>query len=342
MTPLTPNLVHARRRPVAVAFVFLTEMAWALLLATPTHAWARRVWGVHPDGDAMLFTSPGRAGSGAGRALLIWLGQEDAALSVTARTTIVLLAVGVVLMQLPLGALVASLAFGRAPDRELDADEEPDEPRPPRSLRLVEAWSVAVASFLPLAALLALGAAASLVLLALGGLLASVADHAFVESLGDARAFTVRVVVFGLFAVLAALVGVVVDLARVAVVRETGLASVRGATAPAWSVMLRGVRAALVTSRRSLGRATLSWAGRFAVGLALVAIGYVASDMLGGRGGLALTSLFVVHQAVVLGRVALRASWLARALALVAPVQDERAKQQAEATSSSTPAALDV
>jgi hypothetical protein len=81
---------------------------------------------------------------------------------------------------------------------------------------------------------------------------------------------------------------------------------------------------AFTTSRRALGRATLAWTARAVVGFALIAIGYVASDVLGGRGGTALTVLFIVHQGVVLGRVGLRASWMARALSLVAPVQDTR------------------
>jgi hypothetical protein len=268
----------------------------------------------------------------------VWLGQEDAGLSITARTTIVLLAVGAVLMQLPLGALVASLAFGREPEADVDASEA-SERRAPRSLRLVEAWRVAAASFLPLAALLALGAVVSVLVLTLGGLAASVVDHALADSLGDARAFTVRLVVLGLFAALAALAGIVVDLARVAVVRETGIAAARGASAPAWSVMLRGGRAALVTARRSLGKAALGWTGRIVVAVALVAIGYVASDVLGGRGGTALTALFVVHQGVILGRVALRASWLARALSLVAPVQDERTPRKEQEEQETAPMA---
>lgn len=327
MTPLAPNAVHARKRPVAIAFVFFAELAWALLLATPAHAWARHAWGAHPDGDAVLFTGAARASAG-GRDLLVWLGQEDAGLSISARTTIVLLAVGAVLMQLPLGALVASLAFGREQEPEVDTSER----RAPRSLRLVEAWRVAAGAFLPLAALLALGAVASILVLTLGTIAASAIDHALADSLGDARAFTVRLAVFGLFATLAALVGIVVDLARVAVVRETGITAARGAPAPAWSVMLRGVRASLVTARRSLGKAALRWTGRCVVGIALVAIGYVASDVLGGRGGMALSALFVVHQGVVLGRVALRASWLARALSLVAPVQDERPSPRDQTT----------
>jgi hypothetical protein len=134
----------------------------------------------------------------------------------------------------------------------------------------------------------------------------------------------VKLVVLGLFGALAAIAGVVVDLARAAVVREVGIATSSGTASPSWSVVFRGVRTALTTSRRGLGLATLAWTGRAIVGVALVAIGWVASDILGGSGGTALTVLFVLHQAVVLGRVALRASWMARALALVSPVQDTR------------------
>jgi len=313
MTPLAPRSIHARKRPVAIAFVFVMELAWALVVATPVHAWARRVWGGHPDGDAVLF-APGA------RELMVWLGQNDAALAVTARTTIVLLAIGAVLMQLPFGALVASLAFGREVRTE-DADGERVHLGAPR---LRGALQIGVSAFLPLAVLFVLGSVASLIVLLLGGLAASALDHTLTEALGDARSFTVRVVLFAMFAAVAAVIGVVVDLARAAVVRESGLSAASGTASPAWNVMLRGVRIALKTSRSSLGRATLGWTGRTVVGIALLAIGYVAADTFGGSGGLSLTLLFGIHQAVVLGRVALRASWMARALALVAPVQDAR------------------
>lgn len=313
LAPLAPAAIHARKRPFAVVFVFLVELAWALVVATPVHTWARRVWGNHPDGDATLF-APGA------RELMVWLGQSDAALAVTARTTTVLLVVGAVLMQLPFGALVASLAFARE-DRVEHADGERIHLR---SLRLRGALQIGVSAFLPLSVMLILGSLAAGLVLFLGGLAISALETTLTEALGDARSFTVRVALFGVLAALAAVIGVVVDLARAAIVRDSGLAAARGTASPAWNVMLRGVRVALSTSRASLGRATLGWTGRAVVGLALLAIGYVAADELGGRGGLALALLFGIHQAVVLGRVALRASWMARALALVAPVQDER------------------
>jgi hypothetical protein len=310
MTPLSIRSMHARRRPLALASVFLADLSWALLVATPVHAWARNVWGGRPEGDAVLFADGARE-------LMVWLGQSgDTALPVTARTTMVLLAVGAVLMQLPLGALVASLAFGRIVQTDDDGTVQI------RSLRLRSALQVGVTAFLPLAVLLVVGAVASLIVLLLGGLAASGLESSLNEALGDARSFTVRAVLFGAFAALAAVIGVVVDLARAAVVREVGISAASGAASPAWNVVLRGVRIALKTSRAGLGRAVLAWTGRAVVGLALVAIGFVAADVLGGSGGLSLTLLFVVHQAVILGRVALRASWMARALRLVAPVQD--------------------
>lgn len=324
MKPLDPSAMRARKRPVAIATMFVAELAWAFVVATPVHEWARRAWGAHPDGDAVLF-APG------GRDLLMWLGQEDAGLSVTARTTLVLLVVGAVLLQLPFGALVASLAFGRevaAAPSEPPGDDAEEAPAPApvvRSLRLATALKVGVGAWLPLAALLAFSALLSVIVLSLGAIVSSLVEHSLTASLGDARAFTVRLVVFALFAALAAVLGVVVDLARAAVVREVGVsAAVGAASSPGWSTMLRGLRTGMTTARRSLGRATLGWTGRAVVGVALVAIGYVTATALGGRGGAALTGLFLVHQGVVLGRVALRASWMARALALVAPVQDER------------------
>ncbi|MDB4937304.1 MAG: hypothetical protein JWP87_4276 [Labilithrix sp.] len=323
MTPVAAHRIHARYRPTAIAFMFFAELAWALVVATPVHAWARRVWGAHPDGDAVLWI-PG------GRDLLVWLGQNDAALGVVTRTTLVLLVVGALLMQVPFGALVASLAFGREdalepPDAGAQTGAAEPDASPParlRSLRIVRALKIGVASFLPLSALLALGSAVSILVLAVGALAAAGIESAVTDSLGDARAFTVKLVVLALFGVLAAAFGIVVDLARAAVVREQGFAAIERTSTPAWGTMLRGIRAALVTSRRGFGSALLAWTGRVVVGVALLAIGYVASDTFGGRGGTALTLLFIVHQGVVLGRVALRASWMARALSLVAPVQD--------------------
>jgi hypothetical protein len=329
MSALAPDAIRARRRPAAVLLLYFAELAWALLVAVPVHAWARHVWGAHPEGDAVLF-------AGGNRELLVWLGQADAALPTTARTTMVLLVLGTVLLQLPLGALLASLAFERNAGEAGDAGvmsgaaetgvmsgaAETGAAR--RSLRTVDALRVSVSAFLALAGALVLGAVAAIVVLGLGGLAASAVDGVLTERLGDARAFTAGVLVFALFAAIAAIVGVFVDLARAAIARSAGLLALRGPSSTSWSMLLHGVGVALSTARRSLGRATLAWASRAAAGAALLAIGYAITESLGGKGGAPLVALFVAHQAIVLGRTALRASWLARALTLVAPVQDAR------------------
>lgn len=313
MIALAPAEIRARKRPLAVLFVYGAELAWALVVATPAHAWAKRVWGAHPDGDSVLFRASGRE-------LLVWLGQTDAGMAVTTSTTLFLLVLGAVLMQLPLGALLSSLAFSRGDGAEANGG---------RSLRPVEALRAGIGTFMPLSGALALGAVASTVVVAIGVMASSAVARGFAGPLGDARAFQLRLATLGLFLGLAAIIGVVVDLARAAIAREAGLGAAAGKSAPGWSVMLRGVKVALGASRRDLLRATAAWASRGAVGLALVAVGFVAAASLGGRGGTALVALFVVHQLVVLGRVALRASWLSRALAIVAPVQDAPSRVQA-------------
>lgn len=307
LTPLAPSDIRARTRPLAIVYVYLAELAWALLIATPVHAWARRVWGNHPDGDAVLWL-PG------GRDLLTWIGGEDAALGVVSRATLVLLVVGTVAMQVPLGALLASLSFSR----------EGFPGSAPRSPRARTALHVGISAFWSMAGLLVLGTIAGGLVVGVGSLASSAVDRALSDRLGDARAFQIRVVLLALFVLLACIVGVIVDLARAGVARETGLAAMRGSSASGWTMLLRGLRVAFSVIRRSFRTAVLAWAWRAVVSLVLVGIGYVIAQAIGGKGGTMLLLLWIAHQAIVVARVALRASWLARAVGLVAAVQDAR------------------
>jgi hypothetical protein len=78
---------------------------------------------------------------------------------------------------------------------------------------------------------------------------------------------------------------------------------------------------ALTVGSRSLRRAPIAlgwaWGWRALASLGLLVAAGAVADGLGGRDGWALLALTGVHQAVVLARVALRASWLARALRAV-------------------------
>jgi hypothetical protein len=108
------------------------------------------------------------------------------------------------------------------------------------------------------------------------------------------------------FLALSTAMGVTHDLARAAVVcRATG-----------------GMRALVVAATEFLAAPVSlgwSWAWRAMASLALIAAVGKVADRLGGLGGLALVALALLHQMVVLGRVALRASWLAAALRRLAP-----------------------
>lgn len=291
---LEPNEIRARRRPRAVLFVWAWELACAFLIATPIHSWAKSVWGAHPDGDAVLFR-PG------GHALLSWLGDDGPALGIVFRTTIIALAVFSVLGQIITGALVASLATGlgkrgRTPSMAL-------------SLR------AGIRAFFPLLSVGVLGGALEGSILGIGLAVSSATDNALQASLGDARAFTARLAVLALFVGAALIVGIIADLARVAVARDIALAGDR--PAPMLRSMRDGLVAAASTTRRAIGRATLAWGWRTVLSLALIWIGARAGDIAGGRGGGALWLLFGLHQLVILARAGLRASWLANALRLV-------------------------
>jgi len=291
---LEPDEIRARRRPRAILFVWAWELACAFLIATPIHSWAKSVWGAHPDGDAVLFR-PG------GHALLSWLGDDGPALGIVFRTTLIALAVFGVLGQIITGALVASLATGLG-----------KRGRPPSMTLSLRAG---IRAFFPLLGVGVLAGALEGSILGIGLAVSSSTDHALQASLGDARAFTARLAVLALFAGVALIVGIIADLARVAVARDIALAGDR--PAPMLRSMRDGLVAAASTTRRAIGRATLAWGWRTVLSLALIWIGARAGDIAGGRGGGALWLLFVVHQLVILARAGLRASWLANALRLV-------------------------
>lgn len=282
--------IRARRAPVAILLLFVCELAWALVVATPVHAWARRVWGAHPDGDAVLFRPDGRE-------LAVWLAGGDHALPVVVRTTMLLLVVGAIAAQVPLGALVASLV---------------------RRVRTSQALAVGVRAWLPLSGVLVIAAAVQGMVLVVGAFGASAIGRALRERLGDARAFGVQLLVLALFVAVATVVGVVADLARVSVARHVAERDPDAEPESGATVLRIGLRAALVTARAAYGRALLGWTWRAAASIALLSLGASAGGVAGARGGVMLAVVFVVHQLVVLARTALRASWLANALRLVA------------------------
>lgn len=291
-TPLDANMISARRRPRAVVLVYAIELVWALLIAAPVHAWARRVYGTHPDGDAVLW-APG------GRELLGWLGGLDAAFGVTMRTSILLLVIGAVVSQVLTGALLVSLGTER-PGR--------------RAIRARTALAEGINLWLPMTCVLIVASAVGLALLGAGVGLGLAFDRALIPSFGDATAFKVG---FGLAAfslLLACLTGVYFDLVRAAIAREATVdRAALTAASRLWSGFKRGAKVGV----GSYFAALREWSWRAAASFALLGVGWLASSALGGKGGFAVVALFVVHQAIVIGRIALRASYFARTLRIV-------------------------
>lgn len=291
-TPLDANMISARTRPRAVVLVYAIELVWALLIAAPVHAWARRVYGTHPDGDAVLW-APG------GRELLGWLGGLDAAFGVTMRTSILLLVIGAVVSQVLTGALLVSLGTER-PGR--------------RAIRARTALAEGINLWLPMTCVLIVASAVGLALLGAGVGLGLALDRALIPSFGDATAFKIG---FGLAAsslLLACLTGVYFDLVRAAIAREATVdRAALTAASRLWSGFKRGAKVGV----RSYVSALREWSWRAAASFTLLGVGWLASSALGGKGGFAVVALFVVHQAIVMGRIALRASYFARTLRIV-------------------------
>jgi hypothetical protein len=118
--------------------------------------------------------------------------------------------------------------------------------------------------------------------------------------LGEAPAQILAAAVGLPFLLAAVALGVAHDVTRAAIVVQ------RAST-------LRGLAAGLRLYQAAPASLTWSWTWRTLASLALVAIASVLGDRL-GSGTLSVVAVALVHQGVAFSRVALRASWLARAL----------------------------
>jgi hypothetical protein len=283
---LEASAIRARRRPNAVMYLWLWELVCAWLVTTPIHAWAKAAWGAHPDGDVDLF----RPGA---HSLLTWLGGSTSELPTVLKTSGLLLVVFAIASQLITGAVIASLTSGD------------DARRPPGG---AFALGVSVHAFLPLGAISLLTLVFEAFVFGVGLFLSNAIDDALKPSLGDARSFTVHLVVVALFALAALAVGVAGDLARTAMVRGiTGdiIANERVA-------FTRRLRSAiLAAARASFGRAFAAWGWRALASIALLYVAALAGERMSG-----VWLPFAVHQLVIAARAALRVSWLANALRL--------------------------
>jgi len=279
---LTTASMRARRHPRAVLAVWAWESVLALLAAWPAASLVRAAYGDDPRGDAPLWT-PG------GHALLDFALSEQHGLRGVTTGAVLVLVVGAVGGLVPMAALMTSIAYAT---------------RERRAAGFIRCLTEGLRRFRPMLVLLVVALVAQALVLGVGAAAGTLVESWAHGSMGEARAEQLQGFVLALFLLGASAVGVAHDLARAAVVRFE----------------VRGARA-LVLGVRTLRLAPLplwwSWAWRALASVApVVAVAAVAGP-LGSRGAAALLFLVVLHQSVVLARVAFRASWLAKALRAV-------------------------
>lgn len=279
---LANKSMRARRRPGAIAAVYLWQLAAGAVLAAPAASVVRATWSSHPDGDGPLFADGGL------ELLEMVMRPDRAGAAISSHVTLLSVAFWLASV-LPLSFLLFSIAHTTA------------DVRAPRAKQLLPR---VVQTVIPMLALLGMATTAMLVTGGLGVWLGAAAMSKLEASLGEARGDQLGALAFVVLLAPAASVGVVHDLARAAVVRFR--------MGP-----LDAVRVGAKTFVRQPARLLWSWAWRALAGLAPVVLAALVATRLGGRAGAALAALFVLHQLVVASRVALRASWLARALRAV-------------------------
>lgn len=274
--------MRARRHPGALLGLWGWQTLLAIAAGWPAASLVSASYGIGAHGDAPLW-APG------GHALLDFLWHNARGLAPVTATAEVVLVVGAIGGLLPTAAAMIAIAHAT---------------RDHRASGFVRSVAGAMRMMPSLVLLLVVVGAAQAAVLAIGAALGDSMNIWTRAGLGEARAQRLGVAVGLVFVGAASGLGVVHDLGRAALVcsRANGLG-------------------ALVVGARAFTQTPLplwwSWAWRALASLVpVLAVGLVATR-IGGRGGVSLVLLALLHQAVVLSRVALRASWLAHALRTV-------------------------
>ena len=275
------DAMRARRRPRAVLWLYLYQLAVAFLVAWPISRALGAAFSGHPRGSAVLFDDGGWALLALRHA---YERGSPALMALLACAVVGGAAVGLV----PLASLLVSVSHATP---QLGA---------PRAHHLAP---YVVAACAPMAMLLVLASFLEIALLLVAFRVSASVSEAMAGRAGAGRSDLSGVAAGGLVALLAMVVGILHDLARAALARfRFGM---RGA-----------VRHALQTLWRAPIRLTWSWAWRGLAGWVAVAVVAAFASRLGSTPSTLLV-LVVLHQATALARVMFRASWLARALRAV-------------------------
>jgi hypothetical protein len=276
---LTTEAVRARRHPWALAGLWGWQTVLAVGASWPAASVVRVVYGIGPRGDAPLWDAGGHA-------LLDFLWHSARGLAPVTAAGELALIVGAVAGLLPMAGAMFAMAYAT---------------RDRHAAGFVRSMTAALRVMPSLLLLLVVVSVAQAVAAGIGVAVGAAVEGWAHAGFGEARAQRIGIAAGLVFVALVSGLGVVHDLARAAVVRSR----------VSW---LR----ALVLGARTFGRSPLplwwSWAWRALISLAPVLAVAAVATRIGGRGGATLLLLALLHQAVVVSRVAVRTSWLAETL----------------------------
>jgi hypothetical protein len=281
MSSLSQSALESFRRSRALAFVWLTRLLVAWVISSPlARALTAQGSSDLPRGDAVLFDPGG-----------LWLVEALRlgwpVLRSELRGSLLLGSVLAWLSLIPLGVLIAALAS-------------------PRRTPLSHSVSRAIAAFPRLTLLVGATLLVQAAAVAASVFAALALQRRLATSWDERSSDLCALGVLGVGLLLAVGVGVVQDLARVALVAED-----IGA--------LQATRRALATVRRRAAGAFGAWAATSAIGLALTlaAAVLVGAIDVSRSGEWRVVLVTILHQAAVLSLVFCRATWLAGALDLI-------------------------
>ncbi len=276
---LSNDSMRARRAPLAILWMWGFQSLLAMLAAWPLISFVSQTYGAHPRGDAPLWR-------GGAHALLDLLDYSAPTRGTLTPLPMLMFAVAAVLGLVPLALLLGQMTYAT---------------RSKRPARFVQLMPRALRAFTPMLVLFALTSVVELVVLGIGFAIGGGIASGMHASLGEARASQYGAIVELLFAAVVSVIGVWQDLARAAIFRFN--VGAKQAARLAWN-----------TLRRGPVMVYWSWAWRAVAMLALLILGSVVAEKSKSTATGAILPLFALHQGIIVGRIAFRASWLAKAL----------------------------
>ncbi|MDP9035602.1 MAG: hypothetical protein M3O50_12420 [Myxococcota bacterium] len=276
--------MRARRHPMALIGLWAWQAALALVVGAPAAAMVGGTYGAHPQGEAALW-EPG------GRVLLDFIWRNAPAFATLRREAELLLVISAAAGLVPAAAAMYAMAH-----RRLDQ----------RPAGFVPSVAGALAVLPSLGGVLVLFGVTQGLVLAAGTGAASLCAQKMLGRVGEALAQQIAMAVGLAFLLICFVLAVLHDLTRAAIVRFGVNAGV-------------GFSMGLRAFRRAPASLCWGWSWRTLSSLAPAVAVAAAPTPFRPTGASTLVLVLITHQIATGTRVALRASWLAKALRSVKP-----------------------